>query len=248
VRFRPVIIFFPSAPGTHDRAHAFFPIAFAISKKEDGPTLQRILLAIKDGVRGVDYVIDYAVVDAAGANFNAIHAAFGGGVLIAMCWFHLTQAIARNPKGLSTADLKSVRIFTCSELVHWQVELYCGPGVFVLSWQVTSDIYVMHSTTTLDRFRSTWEVAKKGWLASESIRAKGFVEYFQAEWVDGHAGRWFLGATPPGIVKAAGNMERFNRRIKDEFTLRERLELRALIDNTKSMLGQLFCVSNSIFS
>ncbi|CAK1582220.1 unnamed protein product [Parnassius mnemosyne] len=97
--------------------------------------------------------------------------------------------------------------------------------------EIVQDIDALHNATSYEVFNAASQAFVEKWQTQTE-----FIHYFKEEWLKKHP-NWFLGAAP--CSPATNNaLEAFNRNIKDQNTLRERLPLSHFLTIATEMIAQ----------
>lgn len=188
--------------GHTDFNKTFHPSCISVSTTEATEDFQFTFAAVKNGTKeALDEVLAPKIImcDAAKAISNGFRAVYGDDIIELMCWYHAKVAMIENITHTIPKELKD---------------------------NVISDIDILHFAQTPAIFDKASKLFVQKYEEYED-----FITYFKEQWLELHP-NWYEGACADINVKAPScnnGLEIFNRTIKDEKTLRQRLPLQKFI-------------------
>lgn len=185
--------------GTTDQDRHFHPFGVGLSSGETANDFAFMFRAMVDGVQrvfGVNYQPGTLVADAADAITNGFRDVFGNGFKRVTCWAHMVRAVDKQLKRIANVEFRE---------------------------RILADIHVLQLCQSELIFDAATRLFIGKWSSTRDPEVLSFLRYFQGEWIAAHK-NWFEGfaAKTPSTNNA---LESVNRRIKADFTFRNRLPL-----------------------
>ncbi|KAE8979596.1 hypothetical protein PR001_g24508 [Phytophthora rubi] len=190
--------------GISDRCRSFHLVALFISSQRTECQYVECLKALRNvyaRVTGKSLVVSTVMGDADKAQFNAFTIVFGpdNNYIYLMCFYHLVAKIVERTKGMSEAA--NDRVFR--------------------------DIYNIHFSRTMLACVELVQVSTTAWRSDPETNE--FAEYFVTQWLKGEFVRWQCFHTAGAIATTNNPVEQFNKKLKRDYTLRQRLKMGTLM-------------------
>ncbi|KAF0708060.1 hypothetical protein AaE_013368 [Aphanomyces astaci] len=81
-------------------------------------------------------------------------------------------------------------------------------------------LFKMHFSRSVGECQLHWNEAKSARTACDALEGKGFVRYFEGQWVNGECCHWQVYHTPGGFLTTNNPCELFNKHFKGIYTQR----------------------------
>ncbi|GMF15404.1 unnamed protein product [Phytophthora fragariaefolia] len=189
--------------GISDSCRSFHLVAIFVVSQVTEEMHSKALASLRrvySAVTQKGMVVQYVLGDADYAQYNACKVVFEDcKFTYIMCFFHVMVKVQERTKGL--------------------------PGYLAVS--VLETIYDMHFASSASTFQHLKQ--KSSYLWRQNPLLVPFAQYFEAVWLESSFSAWQCYLTPPGYATTNNPVEQFNRVLKRDYTLRQRLKMGTLL-------------------